>query len=126
MLADFYFGFGFFFAFLNLYYLTNSQGILGEIDEKSVSNLSSYLLSSIFVRIPYLLWIILGFLTSQWTIFIALVGITGLLFVFYESVGNNWIKFIILESSLFVEFLFTSFICLNHFHLGIRVSELLL
>lgn len=125
-LVDFYFGLGFFFGFLNLYYLVNPKGLLGEPDSTSVSELSSYLLSSIFVRIPYLLWVIFGFLTSQWIVFLFLVGLGGVLYVFFEIFENNILQTLFLRTSLFFEFLLVGFVCLNHFHIGIKVSEFLL
>lgn len=126
ILSDIYFGFGFFFVLLILLYLKDSDKILGEPKETNVSELSSYLLSSIFVRVPYMIWVILGLLTSQWLMFLLLIVVTGIFFVLYEVIDSDYINLTILKISILFEFVVTGFICLNYFHLGIKVSEFIL
>lgn len=112
------------YSFGNTYYLLNGFDI--ELESIDVGELSSDLIKSVFLWIPYIILILLGLLSSQWYLFFFVVFTTFLFYFISMYVGNQTALLFLERISIFLELSIVIFICLNHFHFGLNLLNWIL
>lgn len=111
------------YSFGSVYYLLNGFDI--ELENIEVGKLSSDLIKSILLWIPYILLILLGLLSSQWYLFFSVILSTFLFYFISLYVENETALLILERTSIFIEISLVVFICLNYFHFGLNLLNFL-
>jgi len=123
-LSNFYYFVLMIFAFSGVFYLLN--GFDFSIEERNIGDISSSLISSIVLWVPYCFWMVIGLLTSQWYLFLTLIFFTFLMYLGANAIQNEIVSIILERGSVLVEVILLIFISLNHFHFGLNLLETVL